>query len=100
MQYFQPHIGLSGKAYTGVCFKGFTAVVGDEAPDQADAILVQHFVFLPFAQAFDEVGAVFFLNSVEHFFFFRLSVGRLFAIIRRDIEIAAGVWKSVKYGGT
>ncbi|HHX2508972.1 TPA: hypothetical protein ACU8BE_002117 [Neisseria subflava] len=60
MQYFQLHIGLSGKAYTGVCFKGFTAVVGDEAPDQADAILVQYFVFLPFAQAFDEVGAVFF----------------------------------------
>ncbi len=54
---------------TGICFKGFTAVVGDEAPDQADAILVQHFVFLPFAQAFDEVGAVFFSPFRRAFLF-------------------------------
>ena len=89
VQHFQTHVGLLGKAYGGVGFEGFAAVVGDEASDQADAALVRHFVFLPFAQAFEEVGTVSFLHAVEHFFFFRLPVGGFFAVIGGDIEIAA-----------
>ena len=89
MQHFQTHVGLLGKAYGGVGFEGFAAVVGDEASNQADAALVRHFVFLPFAQTFEEVGAVSFLHAVEHFFFFRLPVGGFFAVIGGNTEIAA-----------
>ena len=90
MQHFQTHVGLLGKAYGGVGFEGFAAVIGDEATDQADdAALVRHFVFLPFAQALEEVGAVSFLHAVEHFFFFRLPVGGFFAVIGGNTEIAA-----------